>query len=48
MTVMSIIDSAVTTVIVCFAEAPDVLEMNHSDHSREMKEAWTNVYGILF
>lgn len=48
MTVMSIIDSAVTTVIVCFAEAPEVLEMNHSDHSRDMREAWNKVYDISF
>jgi len=47
MTVMSIIDSAVSTVIVCFAEAPDELERNHQTHSREMKEAWHKVYPMI-
>lgn len=48
MTVMSIIDSAVATVIVCFAEAPEVFETNHGEHSRNMKEAWSQVYNISF
>eukprot|EP00551_Chaetoceros_affinis_P003849 CAMPEP_0203633670 /NCGR_PEP_ID=MMETSP0088-20131115/764_1 /ASSEMBLY_ACC=CAM_ASM_001087 /TAXON_ID=426623 /ORGANISM="Chaetoceros affinis, Strain CCMP159" /LENGTH=499 /DNA_ID=CAMNT_0050487063 /DNA_START=19 /DNA_END=1518 /DNA_ORIENTATION=- len=47
-TVMSIIDSAVSTIIVCFAEAPAELEQNHSKHSRNMKEAWNKVYDISF
>mmetsp|Transcript_5839 Transcript_5839/g.7446 ORF Transcript_5839/g.7446 Transcript_5839/m.7446 type:complete len:563 (+) Transcript_5839:118-1806(+) len=45
-TVMSIIDSAVCTIIVCFAEAPHDLDVNHSTHSRNMREAWNEVYQI--
>lgn len=48
MTIMSIIDSAVTTIIVCFAEAPDAFDRNHNTHSRDMKEAWNKVYEITF
>ena len=44
MTVMSIIDSAVNTIIVCFAEAPQEFERNHGVHSREMREGWRKVY----
>ena len=48
MTVMSIIDSAVSTIIVCFAEAPEEFDRNHSSHSRDMREAWMKVYKISF
>ncbi len=48
MTIMSTIDSAVSTIIVCFAEAPEELERNHSTHSRDMREAWNKVYQIAF
>lgn len=48
LTIMSIIDSAVSTIIVCFAEAPEDFERNHRIHSREMREAWNNVYQIQF
>jgi len=45
-TMMSVINSAVSTVVVCFAEAPEELESSHPDHSRAMKEAWYNVYQV--
>jgi hypothetical protein len=48
MTMMSVVDSAVSTVIVCFAEAPEELENKHPSHNREMKEAWTSVYQVTF
>lgn len=48
MTIMNIVDSAVTTILVCFAEAPEAFEANHSTHCRDMKEAWTKVYDIQF
>lgn len=47
-TVMSVIDSAVSTIIVCFAEAPEEFEQNHNTHSRNMREAWNKVYEIRF
>jgi len=40
----AIIDSAVNTVIVCFAEAPADFDQNHPDHSRNMRQAWLQVY----
>ena len=43
---MNVIDSAVSTIVVCFAEAPEVLESSHPDHSLVMKEAWYNVYQV--
>mmetsp|Transcript_15807 Transcript_15807/g.23129 ORF Transcript_15807/g.23129 Transcript_15807/m.23129 type:complete len:529 (+) Transcript_15807:108-1694(+) len=46
-TMMSIIDSSVSTVIVCFGEAPDELEANHQTHNREMREAWNEVYPMV-
>ncbi len=45
-TMMGIINSAVGTIIVCFAEAPEEFEINHNTHSRDMKEAWNKVYQI--
>eukprot|EP01083_Nonionella_stella_P084200 233031_1 len=48
MTVMNVISSAVSTIIVCFAEAPGELERNHEIHSINMKEAWSKVYDIVF
>ena len=48
MTMMNIIDSAITTIIVCFAEATEVFDTNHNTHRRDMKEAWNKVYQIQF
>lgn len=47
LTMMSAIDSAVSTVIVCFAEAPSDLERNHQAHYREIREAWNKVYPLI-
>jgi len=41
---MSVIDSASSTVVVCFAEAPLELERNHPDHSEEMNKALRRIY----
>mmetsp|Transcript_25254 Transcript_25254/g.37412 ORF Transcript_25254/g.37412 Transcript_25254/m.37412 type:complete len:364 (+) Transcript_25254:167-1258(+) len=43
----STINSAVCTIIVCFAEAPAELEINHGTHSREMREAWQKAYPLI-
>lgn len=37
---MSIVASAVNTVIVCFAEAPNEFQNNHPELSNEMRETW--------
>lgn len=47
LTMMSAIDSAVSTVIVCFAEAPSDLERNHQTHYREIRDAWNKVYPLI-
>jgi hypothetical protein len=41
---MAVLESAVNTVIVCFAEAPAEFEQNHPEHSAKMREAWRQVY----
>eukprot|EP00560_Eucampia_antarctica_P008603 CAMPEP_0197826074 /NCGR_PEP_ID=MMETSP1437-20131217/3073_1 /TAXON_ID=49252 ORGANISM="Eucampia antarctica, Strain CCMP1452" /NCGR_SAMPLE_ID=MMETSP1437 /ASSEMBLY_ACC=CAM_ASM_001096 /LENGTH=506 /DNA_ID=CAMNT_0043426339 /DNA_START=154 /DNA_END=1674 /DNA_ORIENTATION=+ len=43
-TLMGVLDSAVNTVIVCFAEAPGEFEENHPEHSQRMRAAWLQVY----
>jgi len=45
-TMMNVVDSAVCTIIVCFAEAPEELESSHPNHSRKMKKAWYDVYQV--
>jgi hypothetical protein len=42
--IMAVIDSAVNTVLVCFAEAPEEFEENHPELSQKMREAWLQVY----
>lgn len=37
---MSVVSSAVNTVIVCFAEAPREFQQNHPELSREMVAGW--------
>ncbi len=37
---MSVVASAVNTVIVCFAEAPREFEVNHPQLSMDMRNAW--------
>jgi hypothetical protein len=41
---LSVVDSSVNTVIVCFAEGPVEFEQNHPDLSQEMREGWRKVY----
>ena len=41
---MSVVDSAVNTVVVAFAEGPAEFELNHPELSREMKEGLRKVY----
>lgn len=41
---MGVIDSAVSTAIVCFAESPSDLHRNHPDLYEEMVGAWRKVY----
>merc|ERR1711957_328389 len=43
-----IVDSALNTVIVCYAEAPSEFQANHPELSEEMREAWLKVYPDLF
>lgn len=41
---MSVVSSAVDTVIVCFAEAPNDLRLNFPHLSDQMVRAWRKVY----
>lgn len=43
-TLMSVVGSAVNTVIVCFAEAPAEFQLNHPQLSNEMRAAWTQAW----
>lgn len=44
---MSVVASAVNTVIVCFAESPAEFEANHPGLSREMRSAWIQAWPEL-
>jgi hypothetical protein len=41
---MSVIGSAVNTVIVCFAEGPAEFQRNHPRLSEKMRAAWLQAY----
>jgi hypothetical protein len=41
---MSIVGSAVNTVIVCFAEAPAEFQANHAELSNEMRMTWRHAW----
>jgi len=45
---MSIVASAVNTVIVCFAEAPEEFQLNHPRLSDELRAAWQDMYPSEF
>jgi len=45
---MSIVASAVNTVIVCFAEAPEEFQLNHPRLSDELRAAWLDMYPSEF
>lgn len=44
---MSVVSSAVNTVIVCFAESPNEFEANHPGLSGEMRSAWMQAWPEL-
>jgi len=44
MITLSVVDSSVNTVLVCFAEAPAEFEKNYPELSSEMRDAWREVY----
>lgn len=41
---MELVNSAVSGVIVCFAEAPDVFQKNYPTLCSEMLKAWNEAY----
>jgi hypothetical protein len=43
---LSIVDSSVNTVLVCFAEGPMEFEENHPELSFKMRDAWRQVYPV--
>ncbi|KAL3791047.1 hypothetical protein ACHAW5_002824 [Stephanodiscus triporus] len=43
---LSVVDSSINTVLVCFAEAPGEFEENHPELSSNMRDAWRKVYPI--
>lgn len=45
---LSVIASAVDTVVVCFAEAPEDFSSNYPELSQKMVEAWTQIYPTEF
>ena len=47
-TLMTLVSSAVNTVIVCYAEAPREFEMNHPQLSGEMRAAWKQAWPMEF
>lgn len=44
--IMGVIDSSVSTIIVCFAEASQTLQSNHPNHYSDMKQAWERIYQV--
>lgn len=47
-TVLSIVLSAVDTILVCWAEAPLDLQQNHPEHYDAMHDAWQKVYPLVW
>ena len=43
-TVLTLVSSAVNTVIVCYAEAPREFELNHPKLSQDMLSAWREAW----
>ncbi|GMH64218.1 hypothetical protein TrLO_g14583 [Triparma laevis f. longispina] len=48
MIMVSVIDSAVATVFVCLAEAPNVLESTHPAYFYDLTAAWRECHSIVF
>jgi hypothetical protein len=44
MTLLTLVSSAVNTVIVCYAEAPREFELNHPKLSQDMRTAWREAW----
>jgi len=47
-TLMTLISSAVNTVIVCYAEAPAEFQTNHPKLSEEMRSTWRQAWPAEF
>lgn len=43
-TLLTLVSSAVNTVIVCYAEAPREFELNHPKLSQDMRSAWRQAW----
>lgn len=43
-TLFSVVSSAVSTVIVCYAEAPNEFQINHPQLSDRMRDAWRQAW----
>lgn len=43
-TLFSVVSSAVNTVIVCYAEAPNEFQANHPELSNDMRAAWSQAW----
>jgi hypothetical protein len=43
-TLFSVVSSAVNTVIVCYAEAPNEFQANHQELSNNMRDAWRRTW----
>jgi hypothetical protein len=41
---MNVIKGAVNTLIVCWADSPEVFEMNHPTHTKEMVDSWRSAF----
>jgi len=41
---MNVVKGGVNTIIVCWADSPNVFEMNHPSLTREMADSWTSVF----
>jgi hypothetical protein len=48
MIMVSVVDSAVATVFVCLAEAPNVLESTHPAYFYDLTAAWRECHSIVF
>lgn len=45
---MTLISSAVDTVVVCFAEAPEEFSVNYPELSEKMEDAWMATYPEVY
>lgn len=41
---MNVIHGAVNTLIICWAESPEIFEDNHKDWARQMSEVWASAF----